>query len=159
LAGLTHLKLKKPKHYPQKWVVDVQSVGAGEKALVYLGRYLYRGVIQEKDILSVKDGKVTFRYLESKTKQYKTITLTGIQFLWRVLQHVLPKGFRRARSYGFLHPNSKHIIRLVQLILKFNPLKWLPKKKPITDIKCRCCGAAMHIVQTRIKRSVLMTPT
>ena len=23
-----------------------------------------------------------------------------------VLQHVLPKGFRRARNYGFLHPNS-----------------------------------------------------
>jgi len=159
LAGLNTLNLELPKHYPSKWVVDVQSVGAGDKALVYLGRYLYRGVIQEKDILSVKDGKVTFRYLESKTKRYKTITLSGIQFLWRVLQHVLPKGFRRARSYGFLHPNSKHIIHLVQLILKFNPLKWTPKKKIRKSIKCRCCGAPMHIVQTRIKRSILMTPT
>ena len=139
--------------------MNVQSVGAGDKALIYLGRYLYRGVIQEKDILSVNNGKVTFRYLESKTKKYKTITLSGIQFLWRVLQHVLPKGFRRARSYGFLHPNSKHIIRLVQLILKFNPLKWTPKKKIRKSIKCRCCGEPMHIIQTRIKRNILMTPT
>ncbi len=46
LAGLTHLELEKPKQYPDKWVVDVQSVGAGDKALIYLGRYLYRGVIQ-----------------------------------------------------------------------------------------------------------------
>ena len=160
LAGLTHLELEKPKHYPEKWVVDVQSVGAGDKALIYLGQYLYRGVIQEKDILSVKNGKVTYRYLESKTKQYKTITLSGIQFLWRVLQHVLPKGFRRARHYGFLHPNSKQLVQLIQLILKVNPIKWLPKKKTRASIKCRCCGGLMHIVRTRIKRSSIhLAPT
>jgi Zn ribbon nucleic-acid-binding protein len=160
LAGLTRLKLEKPKYYPQKWVVDVQSVGAGDKALIYLGRYLYRGVIQEKDILSVKNGKVTFRYLESKTKQYKTITLSGVQFLWRVLQHVLPKGFRRARNYGFLHPNSKRLVRLIQLILKSPPMSWIPKKKPRSNITCHCCGGAMHIVQTRIKRkSINLAPT
>ncbi|MCQ4323196.1 transposase [Pseudomonas stutzeri] len=27
--------------------------------------------------------------------------------LWLVLQHVLPKGFRRVRNYGFLHPNRR----------------------------------------------------
>ena len=155
LTGLTGLNLEKPVHYPKKWVVDVQSVGSGDKALIYLGRYLYRGVIQEKDILSVKDGKVTFRYLDSKTKQYKTITQSGVQFLWRVLQHVLPKGFRRARQYGFLHPNSKRIIRLAQLVLKFNPLKWQPKKKVRKAIKCRGCGGLMHIVKTRIKRDFI----
>jgi hypothetical protein len=37
--------------------------------LVYLGRYLYRGVIQEKDIVACQDGKVTFRYQNSKTKR------------------------------------------------------------------------------------------
>lgn len=159
LAGLSALNLELPKSYPNKWVVDVQSVGAGDKALVYLGRYLYRGVIQEKDILSVKNGMVTFRYLESKSKRYKTITLSTVQFLWRVLQHVLPKGFRRARSYGFLHPNSKRLIQLIQLILKFNPKQWLPKKKPRSEIICSCCGAVMHIVRTRIKRCMLMAPT
>jgi hypothetical protein len=112
------------------------------------------------DTLSVKDGKVTYRYLESKTKRYKTITLSGSQFLWRVLQHVLPKGFRRARHYGFLHPNSKQLIRLIQLILKVSPIKWLLKKKVRASIKCRCCGGLMHIVQTRIKRSSInLVPT
>jgi hypothetical protein len=33
------------------------------------------------------------------------------------LQHTLPKGFRRARNYGFLHPNSKRTIALLQLKL------------------------------------------
>jgi len=31
-----------------------------------------------------------------------------------VLRYVLPKGFRRARNFGFLHPNSKRLIRLLQ---------------------------------------------
>jgi len=160
LAGISSLGLSLPDQYPKKWVVDVQSVGAGDKALVYLGRYLYRGVIKEKDILSVKEGKITFRYLESKTKKYKTITLSGAQFLWRVLQHVLPKGFRRARNYGFLHPNSKQLIRLIQFILKYSPLAWIPKKKTRASITCRCCGGIMQIVQTRIKRSsIKLAPT
>jgi hypothetical protein len=38
-------------------VVDVKSVGSGDKALVYLGRYLYKGVIQEKDIIACRDGQ------------------------------------------------------------------------------------------------------
>ena len=51
-----------PAKQPEKWIVNCKSVGSGEKALVYLGRYLYRGVIQEKDIVACEDGKVTFRY-------------------------------------------------------------------------------------------------
>jgi hypothetical protein len=37
-----------------------------------------------------------------------------------VLQHVLPKGFRRARDYGFLHSNAQKTLRRLQLILKVN---------------------------------------
>lgn len=40
-----------PKDCPKKWVVDCKNVGNGDKALIYLGKYLYKGVIQEKDIL------------------------------------------------------------------------------------------------------------
>jgi len=43
-------------------VVNFQAVGAGDKALVYMGHYLYRGVLPEKHILSNESGQVTFRY-------------------------------------------------------------------------------------------------
>ena len=33
-------------------------------------RYLYRGVIQEKDIIACKGGFVTFRYQNSNTKKH-----------------------------------------------------------------------------------------
>ena len=118
LEAMTQAELALPERHPTKWVVDCKSVGSGEKALIYLGRYLYRGVIQEKDIVAYQDGSVTFRYQNSTTKQIEFKTVPGPQFLWLILQHVLPKGFRRARNFGFLHPNSKHSIQLLQYLLK-----------------------------------------
>ena len=47
--------------YPQNWAVDCKAVGSGDKALIYLGRYLYRGVIREKDIVSIKIGRASCR--------------------------------------------------------------------------------------------------
>src|SRR3989338_209085 len=115
-------------------------------ALVYLGRYLYRGVIQEKDILSHNNGRVTFRYQNSQTKQIETRTLGGVEFLRLILQHILPKGYRRARNFVFLHPNSK-LIPLVQLRKRVV----LPTPQPRPAIRCKCCGGVMKIIRTRIK--------
>ena len=67
-------------------------MGNGEKALVYLGRYLYRGVIQERDILRCEDGQVTFRFRDSGTGKNTLRTVSAAHFLWLVLQHVLPQG-------------------------------------------------------------------
>jgi predicted DNA-binding transcriptional regulator YafY len=39
---------------------------------------------------------------------------------------VLPKGFRRARNFGFLHPNSKGLIALLQVVLKIVTIKTYP---------------------------------
>lgn len=152
LEGMTKAGLALPKRHPTEWVVDCKSVGSGEKALVYLGRYLYRGVIQETDIIACQDGHVTFRYRNSKTKQVELKTVSGPIFLWLILQHVLPKGFRRARNFGFLHPNSKRSIQLLQYLLKLKldlgrALAWLRKRPALT---CRGCGAPMKIIETRI---------
>jgi hypothetical protein len=152
LEAIVEDNLKLPDDCPEKWVVDCKSVSSGEKALVYLGRYLYRGVIQEKDILSCQNGKVTFRYLDSKSKQYQNKTVSGARFLWLVLQHVLPRGFRRARNYGFLHPNSKILINLLKLVFNFNPAQFHRKLKPRPQLICACCGKPMQIVKTRIDR-------
>jgi hypothetical protein len=151
LSAITQAGLALPGQVPGKWVVDCKPVGNGEKALVYLGRYLYRGVLQEKDILACEHGQVTFRYQHSKTRKMETRTLAGADFLWLLLQHVLPKGFRRARNFGFLHPNSKRLIQLLHVLFKLAPqrsLGWL-KKRP--SLRCPCCGGEMRIVRTRIR--------
>jgi len=151
LEAIHQAGLSMPEIYPDTWVVDCKHVGSGEKALVYLGRYLYRGVIQEKDIIACKNGYVSFRYQNSKTKQFETRILTGEAFLWLMLQHVLPKGFRRVRNFGFLHPNSKRLIQILQLICKLDPnraLAWIKKRPPML---CKCCGGSMVIIKTRIR--------
>ena len=153
LAGIEAAGLTLPSRYPKQWVVNCKSVGTGEKALIYLGRYLYRGVIREKDIVASKDGQVTFRYRNAKTGRMERRTVSSADFLWRVLQHVLPKGFRRARNFGFLHSNCKRLIALLQVVLKFAPSRasdWIKERAPIV---CTCCGAVMKIVRTRIRSS------
>ena len=161
LTALAELGLPLPSNLPEKWVVDCKCVGNGEKALVYLGRYLYRGVIAEKDILRCENGQVTYRWRDSTTNKHAQRTVSGVEFLRLVLQHVLPKGFRRARNYGFLHPNSKRLIALLQLLV-FKPFgKVLAASAPAAKtanatqterpkLLCRCCGAVMAIVRRRI---------
>ena len=148
LAGIKQLNLPLPQQYPKEWVVNCKAVGEGSKAIIYLGRYLYRGVIREKDILKVENGKVTFRYINSETKQSETREVTGAKFLRLLMQHVLPKGFRRSRNYGFLHPNSK-LLKQIQLITQVFILPAKPKER--AKINCPCCGGEMQIVQTRIE--------
>lgn len=150
LEAIAQQGLTLPARYPETWVVDVKSVGAGEKALVYLGRYLYRGVIQEKDIIACEMGQVTFRYRNSKTDRIEHRVLPGKKFLALILRHVLPKGFRRARNFGFLHPNSKRLIALLQFLLGFDPKRVLAQLKPRTPLRCPCCGADIKIVKTRL---------
>jgi len=150
LAGIEAAGLRLPQRYPQDWVVDCKSVGNGQPALIYLGRYLYRGVIREQDTVSCAEGKVSFRYRDAQSGKMALRTVSGAEFLWLVLQHVLPKGFRRARNFGFLHPNCKRLIALLHVLLRFIPIRATACVKPRPAVLCPCCGAAMKIIKTRI---------
>ena len=122
-------------------------------------------MIQERDILRCANGQVTFRYRDSNTGKNTTRTVSGTHFLWLVLQHVLPKGFRRSRNFGLLHPNCRHRQRLALLRMGLRPSVTVPgtagmppSVQPSTlpalsehpKLQCRCCGAAMVIVRRRI---------
>jgi len=147
LAALNEAGLSISKRVPNKWVVDCSCVGKGITALKYLSRYLYRGVISEKDIVSNQNGQVTFKYIESKTGNTLYRTLKGEDFLHLILQHVLPKGFRRVRDYGFLHGNAKKLLFLVQLILYVVVKVIKQRSRPV--VKCPCCKSPMVILGFR----------
>ena len=159
LAALAEAGLTLPADFPEKWVVDCKCVGNGHKALVYLGRYLYRGVIQERDIIGCENGQVTYRWRDSKTNKTGQRTVSGATFLWLVLQHVLPKGFRRARNFGFLHPNSKRLMSLLKLLVFKQPAAPPTPPTPRPQLLCTCCGAPMVIVRRRILPSIAQPPT
>lgn len=133
-----------PSGLPKQWVVHCQQVGKGLPALQYLSRYLYRGVISENNIIADDGSHVTFRYRDSKTDTIKTRRCKGEDFLWRVFQHALPKGFRRVRDYGFLHGNARRVRQLIQMVL--NVKLPAPETTLRTAFLCPRCRVAMKII-------------
>ena len=144
LAALKVADLTLPAKLPDKWVVDCRHVGIGAPALKYLSRYLYRGVISENNIVANQNGKVTFKYIDSNTGQTRYRTLKGEDFLWLVLQHVLPRGFRRVRDYGFLHGNARQLLVLIQLTLKVMITAGSARPRPV--FSCPKCRSPMQIL-------------
>jgi hypothetical protein len=99
-----------------KWIVAVRRVEPGPHAVLsYLGRYVHRTALGGRAIVATDDHTVTFRYRDSRTHQTRVMRLP--EFLRRFLQHVLPKGFHRVRSYGLLHPAHRVTLRRLQLLL------------------------------------------
>lgn len=147
LAESKKVGLSLPAITSGKWVVDCRYVGKGSSVLKYLSRYLYRGVLSEKNIVANKNGEVTFRYVQSDKGENRFRTLKGEDFLYLLLQHVLPRGFRRVRDYGFLHGNANKILGLIQLLLHVKIL--YPKPRPRPTFKCSLCQAAMVIIGFR----------
>ena len=138
-----------PATLPDEWVVDCRPVGQGLPALKYLSRYLYRGVLPDRDIIDIRDNQVTFRYREGKTNQWQSRTLPVVKFLWLVLQHVLPKGLQRVRDYGLLHSSAKAIRLRIQLMLMQMGRLVLPAEPaPVTKATRRCphCEQMMECV-------------
>jgi len=144
LAALNDTGLPIPTDLPIKWVVHCNAVGKGHAALEYLSVYLYRGVISEKNIVANRNGNVTFKYIEARTGNTLTRTLKGEDFLWLILQHVLPRGFRRVRDYGFLHGNAKRRLTFVQLVLRVVTQTRATHHRPV--FKCPMCQSPMRIL-------------
>ena len=152
LAQLIDHQLSIPAIPKRQWVAHCKSVGRGEGALQYLSRYLYRGVISERNILSEKDGMVTFSYIDSKSQKEERRTLQAVDFLWLIFQHILPKGFRRVRDYGLLHANAKSLIQQVQLIFHVKQQRREQKGQPA--FCCKICKQAMKLVAVHIMPSI-----
>ncbi len=136
--------LSLPPAVSPKWVVHCTCAGKGLSALKYLSRYLYRGVISEQNIVSNQNGNISFQYVESSTGETLYRTLKGQEFLWLVLQHLLPKGFRRVRDYGFLHGKAKKLLSLIQLILRVLIQTGAPRPRPA--FLSPLCQAPMRIL-------------
>jgi len=134
------------------WVVNCIRVGYGLPALKYLARYLYRGVLSEQNILGERQGHIEYQYRDSKTRQMKTRTVKTECFLYRVLIHVLPKGFHRCRDYGFACPNQKALLKRIQLLLHVH-ISAAPPEQAKTLCPCPCCRQPMNFIGIVRRRS------
>src|SRR3954465_5010334 len=95
--------------YRKEWVVySKRPFGGAEHVLRYLGCYTHRIAISNHRLITLADGKVTFRWRDSAHKNKKRrMTLPVEEFLRRLLLHVLPKGFVRIRHFGILSTRNR----------------------------------------------------
>lgn len=145
----------------QPWVVHSKPVGAGEHALAYLARYIFRVALADSAILRHDDHEVVFRYRDGATGQPRTARLEPHAFMRRFLQHVLPSGFRKVRHYSLHHSSKRQALRLLQAQLALTtglplPPAAKPKRTPIPLPLCRHCRTPLVAVESlpRVSRPV-----
>lgn len=87
-----------------EWVVYAKPpFGGPEQVLKYLARYTHRVAISNQRLVSMDEEKVSFRWKDYADRNAsKMMTINGVEFVRRFLQHVLPTGFVRIRHFGFL---------------------------------------------------------
>lgn len=140
-----------PAVWQKDWGVDIKPFGSGENIIKYLGRYVCRTAISDSRILSISDTHVTFSWKDrAHGNAPRTETLEGAQFVKRYLRHVLPRGMRAVRYFGFCHPAAK-IKRETIAFHTGRPLLIgavaTPPVKPPHVVTCSCCGEPMKKIR------------
>lgn len=161
--------------YQQDWVVYAKAPFGGPDSVVeYLGRYTHKTAISNHRLINVGPDKVTFRYKDYREKgAQKTMALTGLEFLRRFCQHILPRKFRRIRHYGiFSNTKKAKCLAAARASLNVDPDS-IPKKKPraerIRDLlenhlgrplsDCPDCGAVDSLIRILLPPNARAPPT
>jgi hypothetical protein len=98
------------RDYSKGFVAFLQEgeVPPGGKGLAqYLAKYVVSPPISVRRIESYDGQTVHYWYRDHKTGQIEHETLPVLQFIGRMVQHILPKGFQRIRYYG-LHGHVRY---------------------------------------------------
>ena len=141
-ARLTRLGLLPrvlPPVWQKPWVVHCQPAGRGEQVLDYLGRYVFRVAISNSRLERIADGQVTFRYRDNRTHAVRRVTLSGVEFLHRFLQHVLPRGWPKVRSYGLWSPTCRRDLDQARRLLSAGPGVGATESAPPTPGTTSAC--------------------
>jgi len=138
--------------YNDEWVVYCKPpFKNASKVIEYLGRYTHRVAISNRRILGLKDGKVTFSWRDYRdNNKNKTMTVAAVEFIRRLMLHILPSGFRKIRHYGILAARDKS--ERIALCKKLTHTLFQPAIRPVTILEklrdmlgadfdlCPCCG-------------------
>jgi hypothetical protein len=140
------------------WVVYAKEpFGGPEVVLKYLARYTHRAAISNHRLLELEDGRVRFRWKDyAHGGRWRTMTLSAIEFVRRLVMHVLPSGFVRIRHYGMLanrHRRQKlalcrELLEAAASEVEDEELTARPEGcDPVTPTRaCPVCGAGRLVV-------------
>jgi len=133
------------------WVVYAKpAFGDATAVLRYLGRYTHRVAISNHRLLAFDGDHVTFRWKDyAHDGQWRTMTLTAVEFLRRFVQHILPRGFVRIRQFGYLANTCRAarvaLARQLLAVPSSAPPRTESLSTPATVWHCVQCGAPMTV--------------
>lgn len=144
-----------PGVWRKDWGVNIRPFGSGANAIKYLGRYVCRTAIGDSRIAATDErtGEVTFTWKErGEGGRTKFETVGGVEFTLRYLRHVLPRGMRSIRYFGFCHPAAKakreRIAFHSGMALTAEPAaEPAPAADGARTPRCPCCGGEMKLVR------------
>jgi len=157
------------------WIVDSRAAGSCQNGLRYLSHYVFKTATSNRIVQLLPNGKVRWNYRNSKTGQHTSLLLDPLDFMSRFLQHILPRGFARVRTFGWLHPAAKVRANRVRALLHQSPLlspaqqqAWYPladpqpevtvAQKPLSPPACPHCHKPMRLVGAWRPGQVLLYP-
>jgi hypothetical protein len=103
-----------------EWVVYAKPpFGGPRQVLKYLARYSHRVAISNQRLISLENGRVTFRWKNyARASEPATMTLQAAEFIRRFLLPVWPSGFVKVRHFGFLaNRGRRHSVGLCRKLL------------------------------------------
>jgi Putative transposase len=141
--------------FRQNWVVYAKPpFGGPHHVLGYLARYTHRVAITNHRLVAFQRDQVSFRWKDyAHGNKKRMMTLSSQEFLRRFLLHVLPRGFVRIRSFGFLANRRRaKLLPLCQRLLSDNPRPHPPavtSSSPTqpTCFRCPKCAIPMVVVE------------
>ena len=138
--------------YRKKWGVYAKAPFRGpDHLLQYLARYTHRVAISNHRLVSFDGHSVTFRWKDyAHGNKKRKMTVCADEFLRHFLLHILPRGFVRIRSFGFLAgPRRAERLQLARQLL--------PEAGPERDVQasipaparflCPVCATPMIVVE------------
>ena len=159
----------KPLAPVKKSGVKMNEKETTDNAVSYFARYTNRTAISNSRILSYDKEKVTFSYKDYHGSSYtmKEMTISTEEFIRRFLMHLLPAGFCRVRSAGFLAGCVKKrslelIYTLLNKIYEPSEMKSMSEAELILhffgkDVSiCKNCGSKVEILPRMSRRSAAL---
>lgn len=108
------------------WVVNVQAPQKGKSnpqhIVRYLSRYVNKTPVSDDRIIKCENAKVYLRYVDRKKHKVKTEVISEELFLKRLAVHILPKGFKKVRFYGFMANRCRQTMLAVCRMLLGQPI-------------------------------------
>lgn len=134
-----------------------QPFGGPAQVVKYLGKYTHRVGISEQRIISFENQKVKFSWIDRGRGHVRmSMSLSLDDFVRKFLLHIMPKGLRKIRYFGYMgnRDRSASIAQVRSLVAKACPETkqadpgvdtQIQKTPESTWLKCPKCGKEMHV--------------